>query len=211
MQNNKKGYLISFEGIDGSGKSTLIINLKKYFEKNLKNKFIYTREPGGTKEAEIIRNVLLDAKNDISYENKTEILLLLASRYEHYTKLIKPALKEGKIVICDRFIDSTIAYQCNNNDSLKQFFLNVSSFLIKNFTPDLTILLDIKAEQALARIKKRNKNNRYDKRKLDFYKKVRQEYLAQEKKFSRISLVDASKNADLISKQVIEIILNKIS
>ena len=71
----------------------------------------------------------MDAKNDISYENKTEILLLLVSRYEHYTKLIKPALKEGKIVICDRFIDSTVFHQCKN-DSLKRF-LNVSSFLLK--------------------------------------------------------------------------------
>ena len=131
MQTKKKGIFISFEGIDGSGKSTQIKKLKSYFDKNNK-KVIFTREPGGTKEAELIRKIILSSKKEINFEKKTEILLLLAARYEHFKKLIEPSLAKGEIIISDRFIDSTVAYQCSNNKIFKTYY-KFSKYLISNF------------------------------------------------------------------------------
>ena len=172
MQNKGRGTLISFEGIDGSGKSTQIKLIKKYLDK-YKKRILFTREPGGTLEAELIRKLILSKNKDITFNKKTEILLLLAARYEHYKKLIEPAISEGEIVICDRFIDSTLAYQCTENQKLKEFYFKISKLLINNFEPNLTILLDISPYKALERIYNRKKNNRYDHKDLTFFSNVR--------------------------------------
>ena len=116
MQNKKEiGKLITFEGIDGCGKSTQIAMLKKYFLKQNFKKIIFTREPGGVPEAEFIRNNFLTNKIT-SFLKESEILILLAARNEHYKKLIKPTLEKRMTVICDRFTHSTYAYQCYNNN-----------------------------------------------------------------------------------------------
>ena len=168
MQNKGRGTFISFEGIDGSGKSTQIELVKKYLHKN-KKKVLFTREPGGTFEAELIRKLILSKNKKIKFDNKTEILLLLAARYEHYKKLIEPAITNGKIIICDRFIDSTLAYQCAGNNELKKFYFQISKSLINKFEPDLTILLDISPIKALERINERKNKNRYDNKNLSFF------------------------------------------
>lgn len=210
MHNKVKGALISFEGIDGSGKSTQINILKDYFKKS-KTKIIFTREPGGTYEAELIRNIILKKSKKINFEVKTEILLLLASRYEHFKKLIEPAINNHEVIICDRFIDSTLAYQCIDNIELQEFYLNISKHLIKNFEPDLTILLDISPKSALKRINKRIKNNKYDNKSLNFFLNVRKSYNALAKKNNkRIRTLNALENKDILAEKIKNLIINLI-
>ncbi len=201
MQNNVKGALISFEGIDGSGKSTQIKLLKEFFNKS-KRKVIFTREPGGTEEAELIRNLILNEKKEISFEKKTEILLLLAARYEHFKKLIEPAILKGKIVICDRFIDSTLAYQCTGNKDLEKFYFKISKMLIKKFEPNLTILLDISPTKALDRITKRKTNNKYDQKDKVFYSNIRKSYIILAKNNFRIKKFNALEAKNILATKI---------
>ena len=207
MPINKKGYFVSFEGIDGSGKSTQINLIKSFFSGKTNQKVLFTREPGGTMEAELIRKLVINSDTNIIWEVKTEILLLFAARYEHYKKVIKPAMDQGKLIICDRFIDSTIAYQCNGKKELKDFCYHLSKLLLSDFTPDLTILLDIDPNLTLGRIKERNISNRYDKKSLEFFKKVRNEYIDIAKKFSRVKVFNGDIRKEEISKQIISLIL----
>jgi dTMP kinase len=206
MPINKKGYFVSFEGIDGSGKSTQINLIKKFFLTKTNQKVLFTREPGGTTEAELIRKLFVNSDRNISWEVKTEILLLFAARYEHYKKVIRPAMDKGKLIICDRFIDSTIAYQCDGNKELKDFCYHLSKLLLSDFMPDLTILLDIDPISTL-RIKERNISNRYDKKSLEFFKKVRNEYINIAKEFSRVKVFNGEIRKEEISKKIINLIL----
>ena len=207
MPINKKGYFVSFEGIDGSGKSTQINLIKSFFSAKTNQKVLFTREPGGTTEAELIRKLVINSETNISWEIKTEILLLFAARHEHYKKVIKPAMDQGKLIICDRFIDSTIAYQCNGKKELKDFCYHLSNLLLSDFIPDLTILLDIDPNLTLGRIKERNKSNRYDKKSLEFFKKVRNEYINIAKEFSRVKVFNGEIRKEETSKQIINLIL----
>ena len=209
MQNKGRGTLISFEGIDGSGKSTQIKLIKKYLDK-YKKRVLFTREPGGTLEAELIRKLILSKNKDVTFNKKTEILLLLAARYEHYKKLIEPAISEGDIVICDRFIDSTLAYQCTENEKLKKFYFKISKLLINNFEPNLTILLDISPHKALERIYNRKKNNRYDNKNLTFFSNVRKSYNKLAKNNSRIKKLNALDNKNILAKKIQNLITNLI-
>ena len=207
MQNKGRGTFISFEGIDGSGKSTQIELVKKYLHKN-KKKVVFTREPGGTFEAELIRKLLLSKNKKIKFDNKTEILLLLAARYEHYKKLIEPAITNGKIIICDRFIDSTLAYQCAENNQLRQFYFQISKPLINNFEPDLTILLDISPTKALERINKRKNKNKYDNKNLSFFYNVRKGYNELAKNNSRIQKLNALDDKNILAEKIRKLIIN---
>ena len=150
MQNKLKiGKLITFEGIDGCGKSTQISKLKTFFKNNLDN-VIFTREPGGIPEAEEIRKHFLK-NTKIDFLKETEILLLLSARNEHFNKLIKPAIERKKIVICDRFTDSTFAYQCHSDKKLELFYKKIHKLLFNDFRPALTILMDISPKLAAKR------------------------------------------------------------
>ncbi len=208
MQNKVKGTLISFEGIDGSGKSTQIKLIKKYMIKN-KKKALFTREPGGTLEAELIRKLILSKNKKVNFDRKTEILLLLAARYEHYKKLIEPAISNGAIIVCDRFIHSTLAYQCAGSNDLKNFYFKMSKPLINNFQPDLTILLDISPIKALERINKRKNNNRYDNKDLKFFSEVRKGYNELAKKNSKIQKLNAMKNKKVLA-EIIQNLINNL-
>ena len=143
-------------------------------------------------------------------KKKTEILLLLAARYEHFKKLIEPAILNGKIIICDRFIDSTLAYQCMGNNDLEKFYLKISKSLINLFQPNLTILLDINPSKALERINKRSRNNKYDEKDKYYFSNVRKSYNILEKNNSRIKKFNALENktalADKIKKKVLTLI-----
>ena len=207
MQNKGRGTFISFEGIDGSGKSTQIELVKKYLHKN-KKKVLFTREPGGTFEAELIRKLILSKNKKIKFDNKTEILLLLAARYEHYKKLIEPAITNGNIIICDRFIDSTLAYQCARNNELKKFYFQISKSLINKFEPDLTILLDISPIKALERINERKNKNRYDKKNLSFFSNVRKNYNELAKNNSRIQKLNALNDKNILAEKIRKLIIN---
>lgn len=202
----KKGILITFEGIDGSGKSTQIKKLKNFLLKKKINNTYFTREPGGTNLGEVTRKLLL--KNDaINPLSQSLILLLTASRYEHYKKIILPNIKKKKIVISDRFTDSTFAYQCGSNKELGKLLKYLNNKLFANFNADLTILLDIRAEEAMKRLKKRKINNSFDKKTLIFYKSVRSSYLKLANKYKRIKVLDASINQDELFNKVQKIIL----
>ena len=205
-----KGILITFEGIDGSGKSTQIRKLKSFIKKNNIKNFIFTREPGGSELGNKVKNLLINNNNNSIISKEAQILLLIAARYEHYEKLIAPLLKKNKIVISDRYQDSTFAYQCENNKNLHDLLTNLNYLLFKGFQPGLTILLDINPNVSLKRISKRKTNNAFDKKTLYFYKKVRSSYLKLAKKNSRIKVINAEANENDTFNKIINAIFKYI-
>lgn len=193
---------ITFEGGEGTGKTTQINILKKYLE-DQGLEVIITREPGGVISAENIRAVIFD--NEI--DPITETMLYAAARREHYIKKIKPALDAGKIVICDRFIDSSIVYQGIVRDVGVDLVENINKYAINNVEPDLTIFFDLDPETGLKRVSLRNEQmNRFDKESLDFHLKVREGYKLLSKTRNRFVLIDASKSIEDVTKQIINII-----
>ena len=199
---------ISFEGIEGSGKSTLLENLKKYFLKK-ELEVLFTKEPGGTKLGKDIRSILLNPASLISSE--AELLLLMADRIEHVTTIINPNLKKNKIIFCDRYIDSTIAYQGKgrnlSEDKIKEL-IDILNLPI----PDLTILLDLPVEDGLLRANKRNELDRFEKEDINFHKSIRKSYLDLQKKDpKRIFLFDSSISENKLFKNVLNLIEKKIN
>ena len=192
---------LTFEGIEGSGKSTQVKKLHAFFlEKNIDA--ILTREPGGTFAGEKIREILIDEKIE-KLEAKTELFLNFAARLEHVEKLIKPSLAQGKTVISDRFIDSTFAYQGNAFGLDKTLIEDVKKMAISDFAPDITFLIDVPVEAAFARIQTRADNNRYEKLGFDFHQKVRDGFLQLAKKNPRIKVIDGTKNQQEVFVEII--------
>lgn len=190
---------ITFEGIEGSGKSTQSKKLNEYFL-NKSQETILTREPGGTKTSEQIREILI---NNVNLDAKTELLLNFASRNEHVEKLIKPSLQNNKIVICDRFFDSTYAYQGSAMGIDFALINKIKELTIGNFAPDITFLIDIDVETSLKRLSNRKDNNRYDAFSVNFHQKVRNGFLKIAKQNSRIKIIDGDKSADEIFSEII--------
>ena len=190
---------ITFEGGEGSGKSTQIKILKNKLSK--KHKVIVTREPGGTTEAELIRKLLVKGKSN-KWSGTTEVLLNFTARKDHVDKIIIPNLKNGKWVLCDRFSDSTLAYQGYGRNVSENLIRNLNRSLINNLKPSLTILLDIDPNVGLGRSKKRNNNElRYENMPLNYHKKIRNAYLdIARKNKKRIKIIDASLDKDSISE-----------
>ncbi|MEG0978105.1 MAG: dTMP kinase [Bacilli bacterium] len=184
---------ITFEGPEGSGKTSVMKVVAERFIAEGKN-IILTREPGGTEIAEQIRNVILDKKNT-SLDPIAEALLYAASRRQHLVEKIWPALKEGKIVFCDRFLDSSLAYQGGARGLGIDNVLGINMFATEGFFPQLTLLFDIVPEQGLERISA-NKNrevNRLDLEKITFHHKVRNTFLELAKQYKdRYIIIDAS-------------------
>ncbi len=191
---------ISFEGIEGCGKSTQAKKLHEFFSEK-KIAAILTREPGGTKAGELIRAILIDEKI-AKLEAKTELFLNFAARLEHVEKLIKPNLAQNKIVISDRFFDSTYAYQGNAFGLAASLIDEVKKMTIGSFAPDITFLIDVPVDVAFARIQNRAENNRYEKLGLDFHQKVREGFLHLAQKNPRIKVIDGTQNP----QEVFEII-----
>ncbi len=196
----RKNLFITFEGIEGSGKS---YQSKKLFKNIIKAKLpvILTREPGGTKNAEIIRKVILEdyfyKKNNEKFDKNTDTLLYLAARNEHIIHKIKPALKNKKIVICDRFIDSTMAYQVFGKGVKKELVSFIHKYILKEIKPDLTFVLKVNLSKSLKRLSKRKKKNRYDKFSKNFYIKAQNAFINIAKKNKkRYFIVDNSKDSD---------------
>ena len=212
MLNKKKlnkGFFITFEGIDGSGKSTQIKKLKQNIKKKFIKKFYFTREPGGTNFGDEIRNLILN-NNKYYLNNETQILLLAASRFEHCKNFIMPLLKRNKIVIADRFHDSTFAYQCENNKNLFMLLKSLNNMLLKDFEPNLTILLDLDPKEAIGRIKNRKSNNSFDNKKLVFYKNARNNYLKLAKKNRRIRVFDGLIDKKVLHNDIQKLIFNEL-
>lgn len=201
---NNKFRFISFEGIEGCGKSTQAKKLYEYFLAKQIN-CLLTREPGGSVAGEKIRNVLLDETIE-NLNPKTELLLNFASRIEHVEKLIKPALKDNKIVICDRFFDSTYAYQGGAQGVDLNIIDDVKKIAINNFAPDITFFIKVEVEEGLKRTANRLNNNRFEKLSIDFHQKVHHQFLELAKKNSRIKIVDGMQNQQQVFQQILNFI-----
>lgn len=203
---------ITLEGPEGSGKTSAAKLIVSELEKR-GYQVLFTREPGGTPIAEQIRNVILDKANT-RLDARAEALLYAASRRQHLVEKVLPALKEGKIVICDRYIDSSLAYQGGARGLGIEEVLNINLFATENKFPDLTLLFDIDPVLGLERIA-RNKNrevNRLDLEKLDFHNKVRETFLFLSKKYaSRYIVIDASQNMEMVGQASLDAILSKIA
>ena len=202
---------ITIEGPEGSGKTTAVDTAVKELEK-MGYQIVRTREPGGTPIAEQIRNVILD-KNNTAMDQRTEALLYAASRRQHLVEKVWPALKEGKIVICDRYLDSSLAYQGGARGLGVDNILQVNSFATEGTFPDLTLLFDIEPELGLARIAA-NANrevNRLDLEKIEFHNKVRNTFLELAKRYpERFVVIDASQSREEVAKKTLEVMLSRI-
>lgn len=206
-----KGLFITLEGPDGSGKSTLIKGLTKHF-KNKGIEFISTREPGGTPISEKIRSIVLDDKNT-SMGGETEALLYAASRAQHIHETIKPALDEGKVVLCDRFLLSSLAYQGVGRELGIDRVKMINEFGIKGINPDLILFLHIDSENTLQRKTSYKGGDRLEQEGIEFHKKVYKGYMELLELYpENIKIIDATKSIKevlLASIQEIENILNR--
>lgn len=201
MTSTYTGYFISFEGIDGAGKSTHVDAFRNLMQERYPDKeVVMTREPGGTALGEQLRNLLLDAPMNL----ETEALLMFAARREHLAQVIEPALAAGKIVISDRFTDASFAYQ-GGGRGLSLEKLNTLERWVQGqpdgslLQPNLTILFDLPGEVAEARRSKARAPDKFEKMDLCFFERVRQEYLRRAKDDSkRFHLVDATQIPEAI-------------
>ena len=206
----KKPFFIVFEGIEGCGKS---YQSKKLFKKLKKNNVstILTREPGGTKTAELIRNLILkdyfNKSRKEKFDKYTDTLLYLAARNEHVKTKILPALKKKKVVICDRFVDSTIAYQVYGKKINFKFINDIHKVILGQIKPNLTFILKVSQKSAKERIKKRRSKNRYDNFSQLFYDKAQKSFLKISKNKKNYIVLDSSKNDDFVEKEIFKITL----
>ena len=197
----KKGFFISFEGIDGCGKSTQLSLFRKMLEEH-GNSVLYIREPGGTNIGEKIRSILLDKSNTEMFK-ETELLLFEAARAQIVREVIQPALDEHKIVLCDRFFDASIAYQGFARGLNTEDIEQLNSFASGNLEPDITFLLDISSEKALKRRNHRlDAEDRLELEGKEFMDQVRAGYLYLAEKKSRIAVIDASSSEEKTAKKI---------
>ena len=207
-----KSYFISFEGPDGSGKSTVLKQVVAEIGPRLKTQYLVTREPGGSKIAEKIRQLILDPVNE-EMSAKTEALLYAASRSQHMFETVIPALKAGKIVFSDRFVDSSLAYQGAGRELSIAAVKQINDFATSKVEPDLTIFLDVKPQVGLNRIAKERagQEDRLEQEKLNFHQKVYQGYQEVIKAHpERIKVVDANKPFNLVVEDCVKIIANRL-
>ena len=205
----KKPFFIVFEGVEGCGKSfqsnKLLNNLKKK-----RIPALLTREPGGTKSAELIRNLILkdyfnhDSKE--KFDKYTDTLLYLAARNEHIKNKIDPALKKKFVVICDRFTDSTLAYQVYGKNVNINFINNIHKFILGKIKPNLTFVLKVSTETSKKRLKKRKTKNRYDNFAQNFYSKAQNSFLKIAKNKKNYFVLNSSKNDNNLEKKIFKIV-----
>lgn len=203
-----KGFFISFEGPDGAGKSTVLKEVLTEITPLLTVKYLTVREPGGSKISETIRNIILDPENK-EMDDRTEALLYAASRSQLMEEVVIPALREGKLVISDRFVDSSLAYQGSGRNLGIEEVKQINDFATRGIEPDLTIFLDVKPEVGLARIQKLRPDNedRLEQEKMAFHQKVYQGYqIVNKNNPDRIKIVDASQNVEQVVADCINII-----
>ena len=207
----KNGLLITFEGGEGSGKTTqseILYNtlLEKGFDA------IKTREPGGTQLAEIIREILVQGESN-KIDNVSELFLFAAARADHVQKVIKQCLNDNKIVICDRFIDSTLAYQGYAGRLDLNIVKEVNNISIDKIYPDLTFVFDINPTQGIERaLKENNKETRFEEKDIMYHKKIRDGYMNKARDNPhRCVVMNGTDDIKQISKKILEITLNKIN
>lgn len=198
------GRLISFEGSEGSGKSTQIARLAAHFQK-AKRDVITTREPGGTEIGEQIRNIIVHNSRGDEMCAETELLLFAAARAQLVREVIAPALLRGAVVLSDRFLDSSTVYQGIGRNLAADPVNQINRFAVGNVMPDLTVVLDVPETVSLARLKQRASDlpDRMERENIDFYKKVREGYLVLAKSMpERFIVVDGTKGEEVIEKKI---------
>lgn len=204
----KQGFFIALEGGEGSGKSSSIEIIKNKIE-SYNFQVTTTREPGGTPSAEKIRNIIV--AGDASFEPLTDVLLFAAARKENVEKIIKPALEKGHVVICDRYILSTLAYQCKASNVDEKIVIDIHQKTVDGLMPDLTIILDVDPKDGLMRSCKRlteeNSNeDRYENLDLDFHHKVRDAMVNYN--LSPHIIIDANQSKENVQKEIEKVISN---
>jgi dTMP kinase len=207
----KKGLFIVFEGGEGTGKTTAIDKIYNWIIEN-GFKCIKTREPGGIKISEQIRQVILNKENK-TMDSRTEALLYAAARRQHLVEKVIPALEEGLIVLCDRFIYSSLAYQGYARNLGIEEVMSINKFAIEEYMPDLSILFDLDPKMGLERINSNEHReiNRLDLEKLDFHERVRSGYnIVYENNKDRIIKIDAEQSKEDVINQIKNILKPKI-
>ena len=198
-----QGKFITIEGCEGVGKSTQLALLKEYFESKGIDA-IFTREPGGTDIAEQIRGIILNANNK-ALTPVTELLLYAAARRQHTEEKIIKALQEGKVVVCDRYADSTVAYQGYARNLDKDLIESLNQIAMANVKIDLTLFLDLDPEKGFARKGGADKNDRLENEKIDFHKRVYQGFVAiAEKDKQRVARIDSSVSKEEVFAQIVK-------
>lgn len=208
-----KGLFITIEGPDGAGKSSLVKRLQKAILDETDRPLVITREPGGSDIAEEIRDILLNPVHT-KMDARTEALLLAAGRRQHVVEKIRPALSRGDIVLCDRFVDSSIAYQGQARGIGVEEVKAINAFAIEGLKPDLTIYLDVEAEVGLSRIRDKKSNRSQDRLELEaitFHEEVRKGYaqlISQEPE--RFTIIDASQVEEKVFEDTWAVIKTKL-
>lgn len=205
------GKLITFEGLDGSGKTTVIHNVIQYFKEiNFDKNVIFSREPGGDRISEAIRNIILNEKYT-EMDVRTEALLYAAARRQHLVEVVFPALDDDKIVLSDRFVDSSLAYQGAGREIGMQAIGEINRFATNGLKPDLTIYFEITPEVGLSRIHQGREFeiNRLDREKNDFYQRVHEGYLKlAHDDPQRIITIDATQSIEKVTEDVLKVLTN---
>ena len=205
MQESKQGKFITFEGCDGCGKSTQLKLWSAYLtEQNVPH--IFTREPGGGPISEAIREILLNGKNG-NMSDECEALLFAAARVQHLKEVVKPALEQGKLVICDRYVDSSFAYQAYARELGEEFIEKINAFALENYLPDCTVFIDLTPEAAFERKRGADENDRMEQAGMRFHQKVYQGYKAMQEKYpNRIVAVSGEQTPQEIFNQTLKIL-----
>ena len=202
-----KNPIIVFEGIEGSGKTTHINSVAKYLKRR-KFSFIKIREPGGSKNSEQIRKLILNNKS--TFNKKTDLLLYLAARSENIESLIKKNHNK-KIILIDRFIDSTISYQHYGMGIKKEIINKINEFLLGKIKPTFTILNTVGKKNLIKRLKLRKNKNRYDKFNYNFYTKVQNGFLKIARNRKNYFVINSDKDIQSNKKKILNLIIKKIS
>ena len=210
----KKPFFIVFEGVEGCGKSYQSRKLFKILKQNKINT-ILTREPGGTKSSELIRNLILKdyfnkSKKD-KFDKYTDTLLYLAARNEHIKNKIKPALLKKQVVICDRFTDSTLAYQVYGKKVDIKFINNIHKKILGKIKPNLVFILKVSSQSSKLRLKKRKFKNRYDNFSKSFYSKAQRSFLKIAKNKKNYFILDSSSNDKNLEKKIFDIVKKRLN
>ena len=204
----KKGKFITFEGCDGCGKSTQLKMLSDYLSKN-NIPHVFTREPGGGKISEAIREILLNGKNS-EMTDECEALLYAASRVQHLHDRVQPALDKGELVVCDRYVDSSFAYQAFARGLGVDFIGKINAYAIENYSPDVTIFIDLSPEEAFRRKHGADENDRLEQAGLAFHQRVYQGYKTLAKENSeRIVVLNGRGTPEEIAQSVIDTLINR--
>ncbi len=197
----KRGLFITLEGGEGAGKSTNLGYIETWLRQAGKNPLM-TREPGGTRAGEEIRNILLHSR-DLSLTAEAEMLLMFAARAEHLDQVVRPALAQGRIVVCDRFTDATYAYQGGGRGLPAERIAVVEQWVQGDLRPDLTLLLDLPVETGLQRANRRSAPDRFERENIEFFERVRKAYLERARtEAKRIRVIDASKTPADVEQQI---------